>query len=154
MIFANWNTHVKLRQSFVFICRMFPSVDFFPDLISTLVTALDMPNMDFVHNILSFVNDLFKGFRHDSLDDSVLSFRDNCVNYFSASLFKMFLQLSGQPQFIEEHILCCRIFYSLGFVNMPDVFQTPQWIHAFFDLFTTNYGPGALDLLSHVDSCL
>ncbi|GJV41171.1 hypothetical protein Tco_1419611 [Tanacetum coccineum] len=91
---SKWKIYVPLRQAFVFICQKFP---LFPELNKTLKQALSMDNMECVHNILCFVNDLFKGFRLDSWHDNLLAYRDLCIEEFGGSFFKTVEQLSLYP---------------------------------------------------------
>lgn len=123
-----------------------------PDLRLTLLNASDYVS---VNGILATVNSLFKKFRYEYKTNDLLLDLKYCLDNFAETLWQIFERTSrlintvvasgGQPAnlkpLIESQRLCCRIFYSLNFQDLPEFFEDTmdKWMLEFKNYLTVKY---------------
>ncbi|XP_076957466.1 exportin-2-like [Bidens hawaiensis] len=115
-----------------------------PQLKSSLETALNANDIVSVNGILTTVNSLFKKFRYQYKSDPILLDLKYCLDNFAAPLLSTVESLSVKVSaaggdvaslrlLIEAQRLCCRIFYSLNFLDLPEFFEdnADKWMSCF-----------------------
>ncbi|MCO5572303.1 hypothetical protein L7F22_026056 [Adiantum nelumboides] len=117
-------------------------------LLPELVNSLRNAGSDYsvVNGVLQTVNSIFKQFRYSYKSAELYKDLKYCLDEFAAPLLDIFVrtsQLIGQhaqsanvlkPLF-ECQRLCCRIFYSLNYQELPEFFEDnmKQWMSLFHD---------------------
>nr|GFC94196.1 exportin-2 [Tanacetum cinerariifolium] len=104
-----------------------------PELKTSLENAINVNDFVSVNGILATVNSLFKKFRYQYKSDPILLDLKYCLDNFAAPLLSTVENLSVKmsaaggnvvvvKQLVEAQRLCCRIFYSLNFLDLPEFF--------------------------------
>ncbi|WCJ22435.1 Exportin-2 [Euphorbia peplus] len=127
-----------------------------PELVANLNTALCGNDYVSVNGILGTANSIFKKFRYQYKTNDLLLDLKYCLDNFCAPLLDVFLRTSAlidsavssgggsaamlKPVF-ESQRLCCRIFYSLNFQELPEFFEDnmDKWMVEFKKYLTTGY---------------
>ncbi|CAK9152939.1 unnamed protein product [Ilex paraguariensis] len=141
-----------------------------PELVSSLSSVSEANDYASVNGILATVNSLFKKFRYQFKINDLLIDLKYCLDNFAKPLLDIFKRTaglidvwasSGQPaeklrEYIESQWLCCRIFYSLNFQDLPEFFEDhmSEWMIEFKKYLTVRYSAledGGGDGLSLVD---
>ncbi|KAL5859516.1 hypothetical protein ACOSQ4_000812 [Xanthoceras sorbifolium] len=126
-----------------------------PELIANLRKASQSNDYVSINGILGTANSIFKKFRYQYKTNDLLLDLKYCLDNFCAPLLEIYLQTaqlidstvsSGGPAatlkpLFESQRLCCRIFYSLNFQELPEFFEdhTKEWMGEFKKYLTTNY---------------
>lgn len=126
-----------------------------PELIANLKDAAQSNNYVSINGILGTANSIFKKFRYQFKTNDLLLDLKYCLDNFAAPLLEIFLKTaalidstvsSGGPVatlklLFESQRLCCRIFYSLNFQELPEFFEDHmrEWMTEFKKYLTTNY---------------
>nr|XP_043618630.1 exportin-2 [Erigeron canadensis] len=128
--------------------------DLLPELRSSLEKAINGNDFASVNGILATVNSLFKKFRYLYKSDPILLDLKYCLDNFAAPLLSTVESLSGRVnaavgagdrvnlrQLIEAQRLCCRIFYSLNKMDLPEFFEdnADKWMNEFRNYLTVRY---------------
>ncbi|KAK1272184.1 Exportin-2 [Acorus gramineus] len=159
----------QLSESLSLIGRHdFPSN--WPSLLPELVASLHSSNnYPAINGILGAANSIFKKFRSVDTNDVRRDLK-YCLDGFAAPLLDVFLRTSrlissagpaSPPEAVkplfESQRLCCRIFYSLNFIDLPEYFEDhmKEWMTEFRAYLTTTYpwptiGPVVDDLRAAV----
>ena len=104
-----------------------------PALLPQLVSGLQKASSEFdyasINGILATANSLFKKFRYEYKSNDLLLDLKYCLDYFAAPLLQIFVKTAAliesgsvmylDPLLFESQRLCCRIFYSLNFQDLP-----------------------------------
>ncbi|XP_058095879.1 exportin-2 [Magnolia sinica] len=120
-----------------------------PELVSSLRQATDYAS---INGILSTANSIFKKFRYQYKTNDLLLDLKYCLDGFAAPLLESFLKTAAliptnlhsadalRP-LIESQRLCCRIFYSLNFQELPEFFEDHmgEWMAEFKNYLTATY---------------
>ncbi|XP_010267582.1 PREDICTED: exportin-2 [Nelumbo nucifera] len=123
-----------------------------PELVSNLRPATDYAS---INGILGTANSIFKKFRYQYKTNDLLLDLKYCLDGFCAPLLEIFLRTAAlidstassggaavtlRPLF-ESQRLCCRIFYSLNFQELPEFFEDHmnEWMTEFRKYLTTTY---------------
>ncbi|GLT79782.1 hypothetical protein SLA2020_512570 [Shorea laevis] len=127
-----------------------------PELVSNLQKAAQVPDYASINGILGTANSIFKKFRYQYKTNDLLLDLKYCLDNFAAPLLEVFLKTASlvdsatasgggsaatfRPLF-ESQRLCCRIFYSLNFQELPEFFEDHmrEWMGEFKKYLTTNY---------------
>ncbi|KAJ7514727.1 hypothetical protein O6H91_23G056900 [Diphasiastrum complanatum] len=117
-----------------------------PELVSSLSSSSDYK---VIHGILQTVNSIFKKFKYQYKSSELYRDLKYCLNGFAAPLLDIFLktgQLIASNQdlpavlkpLFESQRLCCRIFYSLNFQELPEFFEDhlDEWMGEFHKYLT------------------
>lgn len=137
-----------------------------PELRSNLEKAITGNDFASVNGILATVNSLFKKFRYEYKSDPILLDLKYCLDNFAAPLLSTVESISSKMsaasgnapvlrQLIEAQRLCCRIFYSLNKMDLPEFFEdnADKWMNEFKNYLTVRYpavedsGPDGLALV-------
>ncbi|KAJ7951318.1 exportin-2-like [Quillaja saponaria] len=126
-----------------------------PELVSNLQKASQAPDYASINGILGTANSIFKKFRYQYKTNDLLLDLKYCLDNFTAPLLEVFLKTaalidsaanSGGPAetlrpLFESQRLCCRIFYSLNFQELPEFFEDhmKEWMTEFRKYLTTSY---------------
>ncbi|XP_071696769.1 exportin-2-like [Rutidosis leptorrhynchoides] len=123
-----------------------------PELRVSLEAAINGNDFASVNGILATVNSLFKKFRYLYKSDPILLDLKYCLDNFAAPLLSTVETISarinaaaGAPatlrQMIEAQRLCCRIFYSLNKMDLPEFFEdnADRWMNEFKNYLTVRY---------------
>ncbi|KAJ8900448.1 hypothetical protein K2173_025225 [Erythroxylum novogranatense] len=141
-----------------------------PELVSNLKLASESNNYVSVNGILGTANSIFKKFRYQYKTNDLLLDLKYCLDNFAAPLLEIFLRTASlidmtlssgnaspvtlKPLF-ESQRLCCRIFFSLNFQELPEFFEDhmSEWMAEFRKYLTSNYPvlESSADGLSVVD---
>lgn len=159
MLSASPRIQAQLSEALVVIGKHdFPRqwTELLPMLNSMLQKALsEGGNYAAINGILGTANSLFKKFRHGyGTNDLRLDLR-YCLDNFAVPLLQLFSQTgtliessvsSGAPAanlkpLFESQRLCCRIFYSFNFQELPDLFEDNMelFMNVFVKYLTTPY---------------
>eukprot|EP00252_Welwitschia_mirabilis_P008441 TRINITY_DN2027_c0_g1_i1.p1 TRINITY_DN2027_c0_g1~~TRINITY_DN2027_c0_g1_i1.p1 ORF type:complete len:966 (-),score=126.84 TRINITY_DN2027_c0_g1_i1:393-3290(-) len=120
-----------------------------PELVSTLQTSTDYT---VINGILSTANSIFKKFRYEYKSNELFIDLKYCLDNFAAPLLDVFLKTGPliasnmqnrsvlKPLF-ECQRLCCRIFFSLNFQELPEFFENhmKEWMTEFKTYLTISY---------------
>lgn len=125
-----------------------------PELVSSLRSATDYRA---INGLLGAANSIFKKFRSafGSDNDTRLDLK-YCLDGFAAPLLEIFLKTAGQIDaarsspavdvavlrlMFESQRLCCRIFFSLNSIELPEFFEDhmKEWMSAFLAYLTSPY---------------
>ncbi|KAL0002315.1 hypothetical protein SO802_016096 [Lithocarpus litseifolius] len=125
-----------------------------PELIVELQKASQASDYTSINGILGTANSIFKKFRYQYKTNDVLLDLKYCLDNFTAPLLEIFLKTAAlidsaatvspaaviKPLF-ESQRLCCRIFYSLNFQELPEFFEDhmKEWMTEFRKYLITNY---------------
>ncbi|XVE77293.1 hypothetical protein DITRI_Ditri13aG0050800 [Diplodiscus trichospermus] len=128
-----------------------------PELVSNLQKAAQSADYASINGILGTANSIFKKFRYQYKTNDLLLDLKYCLDNFAAPLLEIFLKTAslidstaaspggGSPvtlrPLFESQRLCCRIFYSLNFQELPEFFEDHmrEWMGEFRKYLTTNY---------------
>uniref|UniRef100_A0A1D1XSY5 Exportin-2 n=1 Tax=Anthurium amnicola TaxID=1678845 RepID=A0A1D1XSY5_9ARAE len=127
-----------------------------PELVSSLRSA---PDYRAANGLLGAANSIFKKFRSafGGRTDIRLDLK-YCLDVFAAPLLETFLKTARQidtaraapapdapllRQMLDSQRLCCRIFYSLNSIELPEFFEDhmQEWMTEFKAYLTTSYPP-------------
>ncbi|KAK7338072.1 hypothetical protein VNO77_18670 [Canavalia gladiata] len=140
-----------------------------PELISNLQKASQASDYASVNGILGTANSIFNKFRFEYKTNDLLLDLKYCLDNFAAPLLEIFLKTASlidaagnaggsaanlRPLF-ESQRLCCSVFYSLNFQELPEFFEDhmKEWMTEFRKYLTTTYsalegsGPDGLSLV-------
>ncbi|KAI5647112.1 hypothetical protein M9H77_33117 [Catharanthus roseus] len=131
-----------------------------PTLLPELVLSLDRLSQanDYVsvNGVLATLNSLFKKFRYQFKTNDLLLDLKYCLDNFAKPLLEVFKRTANlidqavasgaataailRP-YIESQKLCCRIFYSLNFQELPEFFEDhmEEWMIEFKKYLTVKY---------------
>ncbi|KAJ1429475.1 Importin-beta, N-terminal domain [Sesbania bispinosa] len=126
-----------------------------PELVSNLQKASQASDYASINGILGTANSIFKKFRFQYKTNDLLLDLKYCLDNFAAPLLEIFLKTASlidtaaataanpanlRPLF-ESQRLCCRIFYSLNFQELPEFFEDHmrEWMTEFRKYLTTSY---------------
>ena len=126
-----------------------------PELVSNLQKASQASDYTSINGILGTANSIFKKFRFQYKTNDLLLDLKYCLDNFAAPLLEIFLKTASlidaagnsggnaanlRPLF-ESQRLCCRIFYSLNFQELPEFFEDhmKEWMTEFRKYLTTSY---------------
>lgn len=131
-----------------------------PALLPELVASVDKLSLanDYVsvNGVLATLNSLFKKFRYQYKTNDLLLDLKYCLDNFAKPLLDLFQRTanlidhamaSGAANaatlrpYIESQRLCCRIFYSLNFQELPEFFEDhmSEWMVEFKKYLTVRY---------------
>ncbi|KAK4789380.1 hypothetical protein SAY86_020699 [Trapa natans] len=126
-----------------------------PDLISSLQKSSAASDYVSVNGILSTANSIFKKFRYQYKTNDLLLDLKYCLDNFASPLLEIFLKTAQLIDFaagpagtaetlrplFESQRLCCRIFYSFNFIDLPEFFEDHmrEWMTEFQKYLTTCY---------------
>ncbi|TKY64094.1 Exportin-2 protein [Spatholobus suberectus] len=123
-----------------------------PELVANLQKASQSSDYASINGILGTANSIFKKFRFQYKTKDLLLDLKYCLDNFAAPLLEVFLKTAslidagGVPastlrQLFESQRLCCRIFYSLNFQELPEFFEDhmKEWMGEFRKYLTTSY---------------
>ncbi|CAH8294587.1 unnamed protein product [Eruca vesicaria subsp. sativa] len=127
---------------------------FLPELVSSLQKASLVGDYGSVNEILGTANSIFKNFRHQFRTDELFLDIKYCLGIFTLPLEDIFTKtdslindsaMSGsvtniKPLF-ECQKLCCRIFFSLNFQDLPGFFEDHmnKWMEVFQKCLSSNF---------------
>lgn len=120
-----------------------------PELVANLQKASQSSDYVSINGILGTANSIFKKFRFQYKTNDLLLDLKYCLDNFAAPLLEIFLKTASlidagaanlKPLF-ESQRLCCRIFYSLNFQELPEFFEDhmKEWMGEFRKYLTTSY---------------
>ena len=125
-----------------------------PELIVELQKASQASDYASINGILGTANSIFKKFRYQYKTNDLLLDLKYCLDNFAAPLLEIFLKTAAlidsaatvspaaviKPLF-ESQRLCCRIFYSLNFQELPEFFEDhmKEWMTEFRKYLISNY---------------
>uniref|UniRef100_A0A6N2MZJ0 Exportin-2 n=1 Tax=Salix viminalis TaxID=40686 RepID=A0A6N2MZJ0_SALVM len=126
-----------------------------PELVSSLRAASQSDNYPSINGILGTANSIFKKFRYQYKTNDLLVDLKYCLDNFCAPLLEMFLRTAalidsmvgsggGSPvtlkPLFESQRLCCRIFYSLNFQELPEFLRSmKEWMTEFKKYLANSY---------------
>ncbi|GER36628.1 importin-alpha re-exporter family protein [Striga asiatica] len=127
-----------------------------PELVVTLDKLSQANSYASVNGVLSTVNSLFKKFRYQYKCNDLMIDLKYCLDNFAKPLLEVFKRTasfidqtvgSGTPNsialkgYIESQRLCCRIFFSLNFIDLPEFFEDhmDEWMIEFNKYLTVKY---------------
>ncbi|KAK1583226.1 hypothetical protein Q3G72_022000 [Acer saccharum] len=126
-----------------------------PELVSKLRIAAHSNEYASINGILGTANSIFKKFRYQCKTNDLLLDLKYCLDNFCVPLLVIFLKTAALidstvrsggsavtlKQFFESQRLCCRIFYSLNFQDLPEFFEDhmKEWMGEFKKYLTTIY---------------
>ncbi|KAJ4823621.1 hypothetical protein Tsubulata_039712 [Turnera subulata] len=130
-----------------------------PELISSLAQANGSTSKDryiSINGILGTANSIFKKFRYQYKTNDLLLDLKYCLDGFAAPLLEIFLRtaalidsavasggcsLDDLKTYFESQRLCCRIFYSLNFQELPEFFEDhmKEWMTEFRKYLSNDY---------------
>ncbi|CAM6129189.1 unnamed protein product [Calypogeia fissa] len=122
-----------------------------PELVSSLRSSVDISStsgvdINIVNGVLSTANSIFKKFRYQYKSNELYIDLKYCLDGFAAPLLDVFQKIGQllkvaetnpatlKPLF-EGQRLCCRIFYSLNFQELPEFFENhmKEWMGEFHE---------------------
>ncbi|GFP88211.1 exportin-2 [Phtheirospermum japonicum] len=126
-----------------------------PELVVTLNQLSEANDYVSVNGVLATINSLFKKFRYQFRTNELLLDLKYCLDNFAKPLLEVFKRTAGfldqavsaPPNagvlkgYIESQRLCCRIFYSLNFMDLPEFFEDhmDEWMIEFQKYLTLKY---------------
>lgn len=141
-----------------------------PELKLSLEKAGESSDYATVNGVLNTCNSIFKKFRYECRTIDLLLDLKYCLDNFAEALLKIFKRTAGLidslgvsggqaavlRQLIESQRLCCRIFYSLNFQELPEYFEDHmgEWMGEFQKYLTVKFSvleDGGEDGLALVD---
>ncbi|XP_059634392.1 exportin-2 [Cornus florida] len=126
-----------------------------PELVSSLSRASEASDYVSANGILGTANSIFKKFRYQFNTNDLLLDLKYCLDIFTDPLLKFFKRTASlldsvvssggaaanlRP-LVESQRLCCRIFYSLNFQDLPEFFEDHmgEWMTEFQKYLTLSY---------------
>ncbi|KAJ0258194.1 Exportin-2 [Hirschfeldia incana] len=127
-----------------------------PELVSSLQKAALAGDYASVNGILGTANSIFKNFRHQFRTDDLFLDIKYCLEIFAPPLQDIFIKTDSlidsavsssgglaanlKPLF-ESQKLCCRVFLSLNFQDLPEFFEDnmEKWMTVFKKCLSSNY---------------
>ncbi|KAL0428719.1 UNVERIFIED_CONTAM: Exportin-2 [Sesamum radiatum] len=159
MVNASPKIQAQLSEALTIIGKHdFPKA--WPTLLPELVVTLDKLSQanDYVsvNGVLATINSLFKKFRYQFKTNELLLDLKYCLDNFAKPLLEVFKRTAGfidqavgsgsanasvLKGYIESQRLCCRIFYSLNFMELPEFFEDhmDEWMIEFKKYLTVKY---------------
>lgn len=125
-----------------------------PELVSSLDKLSNANDYISVNGILATLNSLFKKFRYQFKTNDLLLDLKYCLDNFAKPLLEVFKRTAALidqavatganaslKPYIESQRLCCRIFYSLNFQELPEFFEDhmDEWMADFQKYLTVKY---------------
>ncbi|XP_057468297.1 exportin-2-like [Actinidia eriantha] len=126
-----------------------------PELKSSLEKAGEASDYATVNGILSTLNSIFNKFRYQYKTNDLLLDLKYCLENFAEPLLQIFKRTAGLidnvvitggqnvvlRSLIESQRLCCRIFYSLNFQELPEFFEDHmgEWMGEFQKYLSMKY---------------
>ncbi|EOA39589.1 hypothetical protein CARUB_v10008209mg [Capsella rubella] len=123
-----------------------------PQLVVSLGKAASVNDYVSINGILGIANSIFKKFRYQYLTNDLFLELEDCVGKFASPLQVLFLKTAelidaeGSNEMIlkplfESQKLCCRIFFSLSFQDLPEVFEKDisGWMKKFQKYLSSSY---------------
>lgn len=127
-----------------------------PELVANLDTLTQANDYASVNGVLATINSLFKKFRYQFKTNELLLDLKYCLDNFAKPLLEVFkrtVNLIDQAVacgaanaatlklYIESQRLCCRIFYSLNFQELPEFFEDhmDEWMIEFKKYLTVKF---------------
>ncbi|KAL2468925.1 Exportin-2 [Forsythia ovata] len=127
-----------------------------PELVLTLDRLSQANDYVSVSGVLTTINSLFKKFRYQFKTNELLLDLKYCLDNFAKPLLEVFKRTaslidqvstsgathaSSLKPYIESQRLCCRIFYSLNFMELPEFFEDhmEEWMIEFKKYLTVKY---------------
>ncbi|XP_044492917.1 exportin-2-like [Mangifera indica] len=126
-----------------------------PELVANLKKASESNDYVSVNGILGTANSIFKKFRYQYKTNDLLLDLKYCLDNFAAPLLEIFLKTAALIDstassggsaatlklLLESQRLCCRIFYSLNYQELPEFFEDhmSEWMSEFKKYLTTNF---------------
>lgn len=125
-----------------------------PELVSRLDKSSNANDYVSVNGILATLNSLFKKFRYQFKTNDLLLDLKYCLDNFAKPLLEVFKRTAALidqavatganaslKPYIESQRLCCRIFYSLNFQELPEFFEDhmDEWMTDFQKYLTVKY---------------
>ncbi|KAL7121590.1 hypothetical protein ACP275_02G191000 [Erythranthe tilingii] len=109
-----------------------------------------------VNGVLATINSLFKKYRYQYKTNEMLLALKYCLDNFAQPLLEVFKRTAGfldqavgsgaadarvLKDYIESQRLCCRIFYSFNFMELPEFFEDhmEEWMIEFKKYLTVKY---------------
>ena len=133
----------------------------FPDqwtnLLPQLVEKLQSGNLHIINGVMLTANSILKRYRYSFESDALLIELSYCLKGFQEPLLKTFMQLGGMMA-VAEHDpaqmlilletlrLCCRVYFSLNFQDIPEYFEDniKPWMTEFLKYLSyKNYTVGS-----------
>ncbi|GAU39451.1 hypothetical protein TSUD_290170 [Trifolium subterraneum] len=126
----------KLRETLAIIVdgelsKSWPSL--LPELVSNLRKSSQDLDYVSINGILGCVNSIFSKFCCEYKTNDLLFELKHCLVTFAAPLLEIFLRTAAlidapgaaatAAQLFESHKLCCMIFYSLNYLDLPEFFE-------------------------------
>ncbi|GLJ21568.1 hypothetical protein SUGI_0400040 [Cryptomeria japonica] len=135
-----------------------------PELVSNLQASADYK---VINGVLQTANSIFKKFRYQYKSNDLYVDLKYCLDGFAAPLLDIFLR-TGQlivsnsqngavlGQLFECQRLCCRIFFSLNFQELPEFFENhmKEWMTEFRTYLTTPYPAVEDSLVDHLRAAI
>lgn len=125
-----------------------------PELVSSLDKLSNANDYISVNGILATLNSLFKKFRYQFKTNDLLLDLKYCLDNFAKPLLEVFKRTAALidqavaaganaslKPYIDSQRLCCRIFYSLNFQELPEFFEDhmDEWMADFQKYLTVKY---------------
>ncbi|KAK6142676.1 hypothetical protein DH2020_023024 [Rehmannia glutinosa] len=127
-----------------------------PEVVVTLDKLSQANDYASVNGVLAMINSLFKKFRYQFKTNELLLDLKYCLDNFAKPLLEVFKRTAGfidqalgsstanvsvLKGYIESQRLCCRIFYSLNFMELPEFFEDhmDEWMVEFKKYLTLKY---------------
>ncbi|KAI3449282.1 hypothetical protein Pfo_005947 [Paulownia fortunei] len=127
-----------------------------PEVVVTLDKLSQANDYASVNGVLATINSLFKKFRYQFKTNELLLDLKYCLDNFAKPLLEVFKRTAGfidqavgsgtanvsvLKGYIESQRLCCRIFYSLNFMELPEFFEDhmDEWMIEFKKYLTVKY---------------
>lgn len=125
-----------------------------PELVSSLDKLSNANDYISVNGILATLNSLFKKFRYQFKTNDLLLDLKYCLDNFAKPLLEVFKRTAALidqavaaganaslKPYIESQRLCCRIFYTLNFQELPEFFEDhmDEWMADFQKYLTVKY---------------
>ncbi|KAF6136161.1 hypothetical protein GIB67_001570 [Kingdonia uniflora] len=145
------SSHTRIQSQLSEALAVISKHDFpklWPSLLPELVASLQQAtNYVSINGILGTANTIFKKFRYEYKSNDLFLDLKYCLDNFAQPLLKMFLQTASLIEatvdangnaatlcpLFESQRLCCRIFYSLNFQELPEFFEDHmrEWMTEF-----------------------
>ncbi|XP_058757292.1 exportin-2 [Vicia villosa] len=142
-----------------------------PELVASLQNASQANDYTSINGILSTANSIFGKFRFQYKSNDLWIDLRYCLDNFAAPLLEVFIKTAALidaaatgaalppgvnlRQLFESQKLCCSLFYSLNFQELPEFFEDHmrEWMTEFRKYLTTSYPAieGSADGLALVD---
>ncbi|PIN17337.1 Nuclear export receptor CSE1/CAS (importin beta superfamily) [Handroanthus impetiginosus] len=161
MVNSSTKIQAQLSEALTIIGKHdFPKA--WPTLLPELVVTLDKLSQanDYVsvNGVLATINSSFKKFRYQFKTNELLRDLKYCLDSFAKPLLEVFKRTAGfidqglgsgtanasvVKGYMESQRLCCRIFYSLNFMELPEFFEDhmDEWMIEFKKYLTMKYSP-------------